>query len=162
MATDNAVQKMNRPNEIVEVFGIFHDGVITGGSVAKSTAEIVVKIKYLGERIRPDYRRFTIRLSGFASVRFAPWADQGAPSIAEMTNLSEIAQLDLGILSAETEGEAVKVACTQDRPGLGYSGGFLNIAAGGYQVFDEGGSEWVLTDLQKLSEDYWREWKTQH
>ena len=107
---------MTGPNEIAEVFGIFHDGDIAGGTTAEDAAEVVVEIEYLGERVRPDYRRFTIRFSGFTGVRFAPWTDEGAPSIADITDLAEIVRLDLGILSADTEDGAVRVACTQDRP----------------------------------------------
>ena len=47
---------MTGPNEIAEVFGIFHDGDIAGRTTAEEAAEVVVEIEYLGERVRPDYR----------------------------------------------------------------------------------------------------------
>ena len=95
-------------------------------------------------------------------MRFAPWTDEGAPSIADITDLAEIVRLDLGILSGDTEDGAVRVACTQDRPEFGFSGGFLEIAAGGCRVFDEGSSEWTLEELRKLSDDYWSDWEARN
>lgn len=44
---------MTTPEEIAEVFGIFHDGCIAGGVEVGRTAELVVEIEYLAERIRP-------------------------------------------------------------------------------------------------------------
>ena len=149
---------MTEPDEIANVFGIFHDGTIAGGSNSGSAAELLVEIECLAERVRQDYRRFTICLSDLTVVRFVPWTDAGADSIADITDFSEIVGLDLGVLSADSMGSTVRVACTQKRSGYGYSGGFLEIAAGGCQVRDEGGSEWALDALRKLSDAYWSDW----
>lgn len=149
---------MTGPNEIAEVCGIFHDGWISEGTKTGGTADILVEIEYLAERIRPDFRRFTIRLEGVTELRFAPWTDEGAPLVPDITDFPEIARLELGLLSAETVNSIVRVACTQDRPGLGYSGGFLDMALEGCRVFDEAGREWTLDELRKLSDGYWSDW----
>lgn len=149
---------MTEPKDIAEVFGIFHDGCIAGGTKVDRAAELVIEIEYLAERIRPTDRKFTVRIDDLEQVRFTPWADDGQSLVPDITGFAEIASLDLGVLSAEAEGLKVRIACTQDRPGLGYCGGFLEMAAGGCRVFDESGREWTLEELRKLSDDYWSDW----
>jgi hypothetical protein len=149
---------MTEPDEIAEVFGIFHDGCIAGGSQVDHTAELVVEIEYLAERIRPTDRKFTIRIDNLEQVRFTPWTDEGRPSIPDITSFAEIVLLGLEVLSAETEGPKVKIACSQGRPNQGYCGGVLEMAAEGCRVFDESGHEWNLGELSKLADNYWSDW----
>jgi hypothetical protein len=149
---------MTAPKEIAEVFGILHDGCIAGGTKVDHTVELVVEIEYLAERIRPSDRSLTIRIDDLEHIRFTPWTDEGHTLISEVTDFTAIATLDLGVLSAEAEGSMVKIACTQERPNLGYCGGILEIAAGGCRVFDESGRESTLEELRRLSDDYWSDW----
>ena len=149
---------MTEPEKIAEVFGIFHDGCIAGATEVGRAAELVVEIEYLAERIRPADRKFTVRIDDLEQVRFAPWTEEGHSLAQDITGFAEIGSLDLGILSAEAEGPKVRIACTQDRPGFGYCGGFLEIVAEGCRVFDESGSEWPLEELRRLSDDYWIDW----
>jgi hypothetical protein len=149
---------MTEPEEIAEVFGIFHDGCISGGTKVYRTAKLIVEIEYLAERIRPTYRKFTVQIDDLEQVRFTPWTDDGHPLVPDITGFAEIASLDLGVLSAEAEGSKVRIACTQGRPGLGYCGGFLEMAAERCSVFDESGREWTLEELRRLSDDYWSDW----
>jgi hypothetical protein len=150
---------MTEPEEVAEIFGILHDGCIAGGTkVDDHTAELVIQIEYLAERIRTSDRSLTIRIDDLEQIRFTPWTDEGHTLIPEVTDFAEIASLDLGVLSAEAEGPRVKIACTQERPNLGYCGGILEIAARGCRVFDEAGREWTLEELRRLSDDYWSDW----
>lgn len=156
----NDVPTMTEPDQIAEVFGIFHDGIIAGGVRSEDVAELIVEIEYLAELVRDDFRRFTICLGDPAALRFVPWINEGSDSMADITSFSEIVGLDLGVLSAEAIGSKVRVACTQDRLGFGYSGGFLEIFSSSCRVLDEAGSEWTLGELRKLSDAYWSDWAT--
>jgi hypothetical protein len=152
------VQEMTKTEEIAEVFCIFHDGTIAGGSEIGFTADLVVEIQYLAERIRPTDQTFTMRIDNLEHVKFSPWMDVGYPSIPQITSITEILLLNLEVLSAEADGPKVKIACNQPRRELGYCGGLLEFAAGGCRVFDESGREWALDELRRLSDDYWRDW----
>lgn len=149
---------MTGPEEIAEVFGILHDGCIAGGTTVDHAVELVVEIEYLARRIRPTDRKFLVRIDGLEQVSFTPWSDDGRTVVPAITGFVGIASLGLGVLSAEAEGSRVRIACTQDRPGLGYCGGFLEMEAGRCRVFDESGREWSLEELRTLSDGYWREW----
>ncbi|MCB1133291.1 MAG: hypothetical protein KDN05_19375 [Verrucomicrobiae bacterium] len=149
---------MTEPSEIAEVFGIFHDGTIVGGAESVAATELIVEVEYLAERVRQDYRRFTIRFEDVGAMRFVPWIDEGADSIADITDFSVIVGSEFDILSAEAVDSTLRVACAQDRSGFGYSGGFLEFSACSCQVLDEAGSVWTLEELRKLSDDYWSDW----
>ena len=149
---------MTDPEDIAELFGIFHDGSIARGTRVGHATELVVEIEYLAERIRPSDRSFTIRMDDLEKLRFTPWADEGQPEIPAVTDFAEITRLDLGILSAEADGTRVKIACTQDRRHPDYCGGLLEMTVGECRVFDESGCEWSLEELRKLSDGYWSEW----
>jgi len=144
--------------EIVEIFGIFHDGCIAGGRIADRSVEIIVEIQYLAERIRPTDQKFLIRIEDCDQMRFIPWIDDENPSIPDITHFDRIVSLDLEVLSAEADGSIVKVACNQARSNLGYCGGFLEIEAVGYSIIDESGREWNLEELKRLSSGYWNDW----
>lgn len=89
---------MTGPEEIAEVFGIFHDGSIAGGTTVDHAVELVVEIEYLARRIRPTDRRFLVRIDGLEQVSFTPWSDDGRTVVPAITGFVGIASLGLGAL----------------------------------------------------------------
>lgn len=149
---------MTEPDEIAEVFGIFHDGSIAEVTEVGSSAELVVEIEYLAERISPTYREFTVRLDDIEQLSYKPWIDEAHGLFTDIIGFTETVSLDLEVLSAEVDGKKVRIACNQHRADLGYCGGFLELVARECTVFDESGREWTVGDLRKLSDDYWSDW----
>lgn len=140
---------------VAAVFNIFHDGAITAAAWRGPDLLLTVEIPYLAERVRPDWERFTVELRAAAGLEFEPWLDHPRPP--PLTEIGEIFQPELDILSCDLEADRVKLVCNQSADD--WCGGFLRFAAAEALVFDQGGAPWALDQLGELCEGYWEQWR---
>jgi hypothetical protein len=144
------------------IFSIFHDGEIGRCVKTDSHLEFDVHIQYLAERINPTFRTFSVALDGVEALYFTTWPDDANAEPVVVADVESIFTKELEILSGEIENGAIKVACNQPLPGLGYCGGFLNLKAKSAFVKDEAGKEYSIEELCSLSESYWNEWSNKN
>ena len=81
--------------ELCTVFDVFHDGWITELAEGPDRLTVTVTIEYLAERVRADYRRFTVELFAPYRCQFTDWEKW------QTTDLQRITDLELDILGAD-------------------------------------------------------------
>lgn len=97
------------PQELAQLFSIFHDGVLALVSADDDLA-LTVEIPYLARRVDPAFTRFAVRLESVADLRFVGWATPDARTAPE-----EIFGQALEIYRAEVEGDTVAERYTSRR-----------------------------------------------
>ncbi len=141
-----------------DIFSIFHDGEIVFHQIKGKHLVLKIAIQYLAQRIKKEYEYFFVTLENIEELGFTPWLDGLNEDEVLITEVEKIFLPELEILSAEIEGEFIKVACNQSLLNLGYCGGFLKLKASAASVSDEGGKLYSLNDLSVLCSEYWDEW----
>ncbi len=145
---------------VSKIFSLFHDGVIAAHAMDQGNLELVVDISYLAQRLHPGYRSFRVSLFGVQDLRFTTWPKETAALPATLHALPDIFELELDILSGESEGNLVKVICNQPAALSSHCGGELYFSAAGAIVTDEAGKTYSLDQLHELAQAYWDEWSS--
>ncbi|HTD05193.1 hypothetical protein [Undibacterium sp.] len=144
---------------VSEIFSVFHDGTIVGQAFDGSLLDLEVEIIYLAVRVNPNFRSFRLRLLNTRDIRFKVWPNDVNAEPYEILSVPQIFQPELEILRGKSDGDAVKVICSQVSKGFDYCGGELSLRASSAVVTDESGIEYSICDLKKLSEEYWADWE---
>ncbi len=125
---------------LAELFDVLHDGDIVEHSFVGGVLKLKIEIKYLAERVRPEYRLFFLELTGVRDLLFQAWMLPPSEA-AVITSTDDIFRVEIQILSAtwsEAEG-TVTVVLDQYSRKTTFAGGQLVFRADGFSVRDEAG-----------------------
>lgn len=145
-------------DNIARLFSIFHDGKMLNARCGGKDAVIEVEIRYLAQRIGPGRTRFIVRFFDAENFSFDTWENEPAGASKMLIGLDSIFQHELEILSSESVGDGIVVACNAPGANQNFCGGELRFQAKRAQVTDEMGVSWSLEQFAQLSHDYWSEW----
>lgn len=141
-----------------DIFSIFHDGTISSCTVNGDELTLEIAIQYLAERVKPEFRKFKIRLFGVSSVRFSTWPSDLKSEPAVLTDIQRIFEADLEILEGNLNDDEIEVVCNQCSAELAYCGGELRFRCLGAEVMDESGRVFSIEELNELCKGYWDDW----
>ena len=145
--------------EIAEVFSIFHDGGVDGVRPSGSDVEIEIDISYLAKRVDESFSFFLVQLHECTVLRFVPWGEEDGARPSSIVATEPVESLDLEILSATVESEAVHVLCLAHAGGESIRGGVLELSVAALTVLDERRCPMTLAALGEVSDGYWADWR---
>lgn len=145
-----------------KLFSIFHDGCIVGHASQGSSLTLDVEIQYLADLINPDYTSFRLIMRAVDGLLFRTWPNDADAEGEQLTSASLIFAPELEILNASSEGDALKIMCNQSSGEWNYCGGELLLKVDSASVFDQGGREYSIDELEFICERYWSDWKTRN
>ena len=129
---------------IPTVWNVFHDGTIDHvEGVVPGLVEIYISVEYLRERFLERGEHFIVSLLDCSLVEYDPYDEAEAST----SNLKEIAELSLGILSA---------GCCY----VFTDAGKLRIQAESGSIRLDNGRELSLDELVKVASEYWDDWNS--
>lgn len=150
--------KIEGPENVSDVFSIFHDGGIIECHYENGSLLMEVEIQYLAERINPAFRRFMFRLFDVKNLHFSTWPSDLKSEPKVFREVATIFKTELEILEASFEEDQIKVVCNQHSPEFDYCGGELYLSATSAEVTDEAGKSYTIEELDTLCRGYWNEW----
>ena len=112
-----------------------------------------MECEYLAERIDKSFDKFYIELSEIDKIELELWTEVDIPDIK--TELADIFEAELGIISADSKGNDVVVACDQDDKNFDYDGGNLSINCSYIKIFDQLKKEITVDQLLEICKNYW-------
>ena len=146
---------------IRDIFSIFHDGTIETWNGNHELLKLRIDCEYLAQKIDKDFKVFYVEFEHFEKLEFIPWMNPINQPQTLFTNIVDIFQASLEILSAEIENGFVKITCNQHNLDFNYCGGTLLVNCKNVKVFDEKNNELTIDELDKICNEYWNEVKVQ-
>lgn len=144
--------------DLAALFNVFHDGVIVAASEVGQDLLLQVEIRYLAERVAPEFTTFSLRLQHVEDLSFSTWPNDSAATPEVLRVPAAIFYPELDILSGEPSGELVQVVCNQSSTETAHCGGTLTFRAASALVCDQSSKPYSLAELMRLAEAYWKEW----
>jgi hypothetical protein len=141
--------------KIRDVFAILHDGVIESWTGDKKELTLKIGCQYLAERVDPSFEFFFVVLFDVDRFALVPWMSPIDLEQEYFTELKDIFQAELDILSADIENDLVKVSCNQRDSTLNYCGGFLYMSCIDVKVFEQKKAELSIEFLDSICREYW-------
>ena len=151
---------MTEIENIVDIFSILHDGVISSWAGDKNAMTLTVECRYLAESIDKSFDRFYVELSQVSELLFITWPNHVDIQAQTLTEPNDIFKAELELLSAEIKEGKVVIACNQHDSNFDYCGGNLTIICNKIKIFDQNKYELTIDELDKISKKYWNEWST--
>lgn len=146
---------MTNIEKIRDVFAILHDGVIESWIGDKKELTLKIGCQYLAERVDPSFEFFFVVLFDVDKFTLVPWMNPFDLEQEYFTELKDIFQAELDILSADIENDLVKVSCNQRDLTLNYCGGFLYMSCTDVKVFEQKKAELTIDFLDSICREYW-------
>jgi len=132
-----------------DFWNVLHDGtVVAVAGRVPGDLRIDVEADYLRSRFTDHGSRFVITLQDCRTFEFHRWPAPGQP----VTDLHEIAALQLWILSADVAENVCIVHCTQ-----GDNGGTLRVSARDAALALDSGRVLTLEEISSVANAYWAE-----
>lgn len=147
--------KIKGPENISDVFSIFHDGGIANCHHENGSLIIEIEIQYLAERINPDFQKFMLRLDDVKNLHFSTWSSDLKSEPQVLRDTTTIFKSELEILEGNFEEKQIKVVCIQHSPEFDYCGGELYFSSTSVEVTDEAGKGYSIEELYALCKSYW-------
>ena len=155
------MESLQKLEDIRDIFSILHDGEISNWNGNNEILKLEIECEYLAKKINKSYTKFFIELTNIKKLEFKAWMNPINLPQKIFTNIENIFQSSLEILSAEIENEVVKVICNQHNLNLDYCGGTLLIKCENIKIFDEKNNVMTIEELNRICEEYWNEFKTE-
>lgn len=150
--------KIKGPENISNVFSIFHDGGIVNCHHENGSLLFEIEIQYLAERINPDFQKFMLRLNEVKNLYFSTWSNDLKSEPKVLRDTTTIFKSELEILEGNSEENLIQVVCLQHSPEFDYCGGKLCFSSTSVEVTDETGKGYSIEELAALCKSYWDEW----
>jgi len=145
-----------------DIFSIFHDGTIRSCTLNEGDLTLDIEIEYLAARVKPEFRKFEVRLFGVSNVRFSTWPSDLKSDPVVITDTQQIFAADLEILEGNLKEDEIEVVCNQHSLEFAYCGGELRFRCLCAGVMDEGGRDYSIEELSALCEGYWDDWSREN
>jgi hypothetical protein len=131
----------------VAIWNEMHDGEITVMGHSASELAVFVSIPYLRRRFEPRGDSFLLRLGGFRAIEYVDYEGNNRTS-----DIREIENRGIEILSTESSGVPVKISTTQ---------GYLTLDFDTLAIFLDTGQQVEFEAVDLACRAYWDEWETQ-
>jgi hypothetical protein len=117
-----------------------------------------VDCEYLAERIDKSFDKFFVELTRLDELFLSTWPNTFDLPVQTLTELSDIFNAELEILSADVKAGKVIIACNQQDPDFDYCGGNLTISCQTIKVFDHNKNELTIDQFGEICKNKWDEW----
>lgn len=144
--------------DIENIFSILHDGTISEWIGDKEVLTLTVECEYLAERINNFFDKFYVELHNIDMLEMELWMNNDDLSHITKTELLDIFEAELEILSADINNGSVIITCNQSDKSFNYSGGNLKLSCQSIKVFDQNKNELSIEKFEGICRDYWEEW----
>ncbi len=146
---------------IRDIFSIFHDGTIETWNGNHELLKLKIDCEYLAQRIDKSYASFYVEFEKIEKLEFNPWMNPIHQPQKLFSNIVDIFQASLEILSVEIENAFAKITCNQHNLDFDYCGGTLLVNCKNVKVFDEKNNMLTIDELDKICNEYWNDFKEQ-
>lgn len=146
---------MSAVEDIRDIFSIFHDGRISAWKGNKSLLTLTVKCDYLAKLIDKSFDRLYVELYNIDESFFITWPNPFDFPVQTLTELSDIFESELELLSANIIEGKVVIDCCQKDILFDYCGGNLTISCEKIKVFDQNKSQLTVDQLDIICNTYW-------
>ncbi len=143
--------------DIRDIFSILHDGTTSTWTGDKNLFTLKVDCKYLAERIDPSYDSFYIECRQIEKFELHPWMNPIELPQTLLTDIGEIFNAELEILSAEIDIDFVRITCSQHNTDFDYCGGTLLLNCETVRVFDQDHRELTVNEFDEICQGYWND-----
>jgi hypothetical protein len=144
---------------IADVFSILHDGTVEGWSGNHNQLDLQISCLYLAERIDSSFEHFHLQLFDIEQIAFNAWMEDAQRSTKILTQLANIFEPELEILSAKVQAETVVITFNQADSAFDYCGGDLHLRCKEVRVFNQAHQEISPAQLKTIAEGYWADWE---
>jgi hypothetical protein len=146
--------KMNKIQEIEDVFAIFHDGWVVDGIIEGNNIQLKIGIQYLAEIINNKYEYFYFNLFDVEEFKFKAWSKEEIL----ISDWETIVNSEIEFLSTEIKNNKIIIYSNcHNAPDDKFERGELWVKCTDYCIFDEKGKEISLNRLKEISSYYWNE-----
>lgn len=146
---------MNSQQDIQDVFSILHDGWIETWSGNRNKLVLIIGCTYLAELIDKSFEYFYVELFDIRKIEFFAWMNPISLEQKIFTELSEIFQAELEILSSDKKDDDVVVVCNQHDTKFDYCGGNLTLNCQNIKVFDQSKRQLSIEEFDEICKKYW-------
>lgn len=147
--------ELNSQQDIQDIFSILHDGLIETWSGNKNKLALKIGCTYLAELIDKSFEYFYVELFDIRKIEFFAWMNPISLEQKIFTELSEIFQAELEILSADKKADNVVVICNQHDTKFDYCGGNLTLSCQSIKVFDQSKRQLSIDEFDEICKKYW-------
>ena len=126
------------------LFAVFHDGRVNLRSKADASLEVSIQIRYLTQRINPEYTRFILSLREMGMFSYQPWVPPDQVQSKAITDPTIVFGFNLELISSDIKENRLAIWCNANPDDEGFSCGELSLNAQSAAVFDESGREYTL------------------
>lgn len=148
---------MTTTENIRDIFSILHDGTIAYFSGDKKLLTLIVDCSYLAQRIDKSFDNFYVDLIGVKNISLTTWPNPTTLPSKTLTEMKDIFEAQLEILSADIKADNVIVSCGQYDTSYNYSGGNLTINCEAIKIYDQNKNELTIDNLDAVCKSYWDE-----
>ena len=147
--------QMTATEDIRDIFSILHDGGVTAWKGNNSLLTLTVECDYLAELIDKSFDRFYVELYNIDELFLTTWPNPFDLPVQTLTELSDIFESELELLSANIKEGKVVIDCCQQDIKFDYCGGNLTISCEKIKVYDQNINELTVEQLDIICNTYW-------
>ena len=125
----------------IAIWNLLHDGTLDRTERCGGDLQLEIRLSYLATRALPGSSGLKLTLHGCTSFAFVAWESSDI-----VTDLRSISNLELGILSTDSESRPIDVIT--DR-------GVLKVDFSDLSIELENGSPISFEELQEIAKGYW-------
>ncbi len=146
---------MSTQQDIEDIFSILHDGIIENYSGDKCKLILKVGCLYLAELIDKDFEYFYIEINDIKKIELFAWMNPAEQEQKIYTELEDIFQAELDILSADKKDDNIVITCNQSNTEFNFCGGILTLNCLSIKVYDQNKSELTIEKFGEVCKQYW-------
>ena len=150
--------KMISPDQLHDIFNIFHDGVIESAQIIDGDCFLHIGIAYLANRINPEFEGFEVQLKNSTIFHFEGWFREVSKGTCKICDFKAIFGNEIEILSAEAQEGRISIACNIHDFESDFCGGTLSFKSDVAFVLDPMNRSYSLDELDQLCKEYWNDW----
>ena len=146
---------MNTQQKVIDTFSILHDGVIESWTGSKEKLTLKISCRYLAELLNKDFEYFYIVIDKIEKIQFSPWMNPINKKQKLFSELNDIFQAELEILSSEKKEADSLIVCNQHNTAFDFCGGDLTLRCGEIKIFDQQMKYLEIDKLEEICDQYW-------
>ena len=146
---------------IRDIFSILHDGTTSTWTGNENLLTLKVDCEYLAKRIDKSYSSFYIEFGMIEKIEFNPWMNPIDLPQTLLTDIRDIFEAQLEILSADIETDFVKITCNQHNTDFDYCGGTLLLNCKTIKIFDHVKRQLTIDEFSEICNGYWDDFSKQ-
>ncbi len=146
---------MDTQRDIIDIFSMLHDGTIESWTGNKDKLLLKVSCLYLAELIDKDFEYFYVEINKIKKIELFAWMNPIDQEQKVFTELEDIFQAELEILSADKNEDDTIIVCNQHDITFDFCGGNLTLNCENIKVLDERHNNLTIDVLEIICNQYW-------